>query len=71
MGYEVTVVYRVEEENTTEETKSEVANALVDGGILNTDTNTNIIDIQPLSAEVKEVKVTIKDYLKKETAEVI
>jgi len=69
MGYEVTVVYKVEVDNNTEETKADIANALADGGILNTDTNTNIVDIQALSAEVKEVTVTVKDYLKKEEAE--
>jgi hypothetical protein len=67
--YEITVVYKVKTDNGSEEFKSETANQLADGGILNSDKNLDITHIEPLKAEVKEVKVTITDYLKKETAE--
>ena len=68
---EVNISYSVEVEEVNEAVKQELATRLYEGGLLNVDSIQNIIDIQPTKAEVKQVVIEVKDFLKKEATEVI
>jgi hypothetical protein len=68
---DVNISFSVEVEEANETVKEELATRLYEGGLLNVDSIQNIIDIQPTKAEVKQVVIEVKDFLKKEVAEEI
>jgi hypothetical protein len=68
---DVNISFSVEVEEASETIKEELATRLYEGGLLNVDSIQNIIDIQPTKAEVKQVVIEVKDFLKKEVAEEI
>ena len=62
----VTLEFEVDVETANDSVKEELATRLYEGSLLNVDSIQNIIAIDPTKAEVKQVVVEVKDFLKKD-----